>query len=230
MDMDVESSLLYQAVLQGKVDDVCSGLIDKVFNWDFGNNDEDDYIFRCALEKAIELNHQNIVVTMLQSHFGDKYGAGNWRSQYVDEALETAARLGKQEILRQLLETERDNIRKISNALTYGVQSQNLQILTMLIDAGASLNHETQGTTPLMQAVSTGDLIVVQFLVEAGADPNKWIDDGGYVSPLIVAAREGHEDIFNYLMPLVLDDEEVEFSQKELSRNVTRRERRKNLP
>jgi hypothetical protein len=141
MGIDLEGSPLYKSVIQGKVDDVRSSLTNKVFSWDFGDNDEDDYIFRCALRKAIELNRQDIVVVMLQAHFGDNvYGAGNWRPTYIAEALETAARLGKQEIVRQLLDTEKDNIRKISNALTNGVWSRNLQILKMLIDAGAILN------------------------------------------------------------------------------------------
>jgi ankyrin repeat protein len=67
----------------------------------------------------------------------------------------------------------KDNIRKISNALTHAVWSRNLQILRMLIDAGASLNFETEGTTPLIAAARTGDLGVVQFLVRSRS---KYVD------------------------------------------------------
>jgi ankyrin repeat protein len=149
MGIDLENSPLYKSVIHGKVDGVRSSLTGKVFSWDFADDDEDDYIFRSALEKAIELNHQAIVAIMLQSQFGDnECSVGNWRSHYVAEALEISARLGKQEIVRQLLETEKDNIRKISVALTHGVWSRNLQILKMLIDAGASSNCETGGTNP----------------------------------------------------------------------------------
>lgn len=222
-----EHTVLYEAVVQGSIDDVRSSLANKVFSWDLTDNDEDDYSFRCSLKKAIELDYQNIVIALLQANFGDKkYCFGNWKPRYVAEALEMAARLGRQEIVRQLLETEKDNIRTISNALAHGVWSGNFCILKMLINAGASPNCETEDWgTPLIAAVRTGNLQVVQFLVEAGADPNKWVDMDGYESPLSTAAHEGDERIFEYLLPLVTDGEEVKFARKDLMRRVTDRKR-----
>jgi hypothetical protein len=230
MGINLEDSPLYQSVIKGNVDNIRTNLDNKIFSWDIADDDEDDYIFRNALRKAIELDRKDIVEVMFQAHFGDnEYGFGNWKRQYVAEALETAARLGKQEIVQQIIATEKDNIRTISNALAHGVWSRNLQILKILVDAGASSNCETDWGTPLIAASSTGDLKVVQFLVEAGADPTMWVDLDGYVSPLIAAADAGHEEIFEYLLPLVTDEEEIEAARKELSRRGAGRKWREHL-
>ena len=230
MDIDLEDSPLYKAVVQGIIDDVRSSLTNKVFSWDLTDHDEDDYIFRQALGKAIEIDRQDIVRAMFQAQFGDlEYGVGNWKHQYVTEALETAARLGKQEIVEQLLETEKDSIRRISNALAHGAWSRNLRILQMLIDAGASANCETTWGTPLIAAARTGDLKVVQFLVEAGADINMWVDMDGYTSPLLVSAYDGHEEVFEYLLPLVTNEEEIEAARNALPRKAARRKQREQM-
>ncbi|PSB57807.1 ankyrin repeat domain-containing protein [Chamaesiphon polymorphus] len=214
----LEESPIYQAVIKGKIDDVRSSLAHKVFSWDWADDDEDDYIFRNSLNKAVEIDRSDIVAILLQAHFGDNgYDKRNWKPWYVTEALETAARLGRQEIVRQVLETEQDNIRNISNALDSGVWSRNITILQMLMDAGASPNAITDWGTPLIAATSAGDLNVVKFLIEAGADPNKGVDMKGYCSPLLSAAFEGHQDIFDYLLPFVTDEEEIEVAQEYVS-------------
>jgi Ankyrin repeats (many copies) len=81
----------------------------------------------------------------------------------------------------------------------------------------------------LIAAARTGDLRVVRFLVESGADPNMWIDSDGYASPLGVAVYEGYEEVCKYLIPLVVDEEEIEFARRELPRRVAGRKRRENL-
>jgi Ankyrin repeats (3 copies) len=188
----LEESQIYRAVIQGKIDDVRSSLGDRVFSWDWADDDEDDYVFRKSLRKAIE------------------YDRGTWKPWYIAEALEAAAFIGNQEIVEQLLETQKDNIHNISNALANGVWSGNITMLQMLMDAGASPNAITEcGGTPLIAAAQAGDLKIVKLLLEAGADPNKWVDIDGYCSPLLSAALEGHKDIFNYLLPLIINEDEI---------------------
>jgi ankyrin repeat protein len=214
----LEESPIYQAVIKGKIDDVRSSLTHKVFSWDWADDDEDDYIFRESLNKAIEIDRPDIVAIMLQANFGkNEYDRGNWKPWYVAEALETAAFLGRQEIVKQLLTIEKDNIHNISNALANGVWSKNIAILQMLMDAGASPNARTDCGTPLIVAASTGDLKIVKFLIEAGADPHKWVDMDGYCSPLLSAAFEGDRDIFEYLLPFVTDEWEIKTAREYLS-------------
>jgi hypothetical protein len=207
----LEESQIYRAVIQSKIDDVRSSLGDRVFSWDWADDDEDDYVFRKSLRKAIEIDRPDILAVMLQANFGhNEYARGTWKPWYIAEALEAAAFIGNQEIVKQLLETEKDNIHNISNALANGVWSGNITILQMLMDAGASPNAITEcGGTPLMAAAQAGDLKIVKLLLEAGADPNKWVDIDGYCSPLLSAALEGHKDIFDYLLPLIINEDEI---------------------
>jgi Ankyrin repeats (3 copies) len=211
----LEESPIYRAVIQGEIDDVRASLEDRVFSWDWADDDEDDYIFKESLRKAIESDRRDILEVMMQASFGhNEYDRGTWKPWYVADALETAARLGKEEIVTQILATERDNIHAISNALDNGVWSHNLHILQMLLDAGASPNARTEYGTPLIAAAQAGDLKIVKFLIEAGADPNKWVDMDGYFSPLLTAASEGHKDIFDYLLPLIINGDEIDVARE----------------
>jgi Ankyrin repeats (3 copies) len=211
----LEESQIYRAVIQGKIDDLRSSLDDRIFSWDWADDDEDDYIFRKSLRKAIEIDRPDILAVMLQANFGQNdYARGTWKPWYVAEATEAAAFIGNQEIVKQLLETEKDNIHNISNALANGVWSGNIIMLQMLIDAGASPNARTEWGTPLMAAAQAGDLKIVKFLLEAGADPNKWVDMDGYCSPLLSAALEGHKDIFDYLLPSIINEDEITTAQE----------------
>lgn len=147
---------------------------------------------------------------------------------YFQEALNMAARLGKLDILQQILATEKDNCLSLSNALADGVRSGDLKIVQILIDAGAILNYRTEGGTPLIAAAGTGDLKIVRYLVEAGADPNMWIDSDGYSSPLSTAVYWGYQEVCDYLIPLITNLEEVEYARRELPKAIIRKQRREN--
>ncbi len=221
----LEESQIYKAVIQGKIDDVRSSLEGKVFSRDWSDDDEDDYIFIKSLIKAIEIDRPDILVIMLQANFeSNEYDRGTWKPWYVAEAIETAAFIGNQQIVRQLLETERDNIHNISNALDYAMWNRNTIILQMLMDAGASPNARTEYGTTLIAAAQAEDLKIVKFLIESGADPNKWVDMDGYCSPLLSAALEGHKDIFDYLLPFITDEDEIntayEYSAMKIENNA----------
>lgn len=226
----VEESPIYQAVIQGKSENVRLSLADKVFSWDMAEQDEDDYIFRQALNKAIELNYLDVVSAMLQAHFGENsHYRRSWKPWYVAEALNTAALLGRDKIVYQILETDKDNIHEISDALAHSVWSHNIQIIQMLVDAGANPNCETRWGTPMIAAARTGDLEIVQFLIEAGADPSKWVDMDGYESPLSAAAYAGHEHIFEYLLPSVTDESEIDAAKKSLQASLKKKKRKKSI-
>jgi ankyrin repeat protein len=225
----LKESSIYKAVVRGDVDDVRLSLANKIFSWDMAEWDEDDYIFRQALNKAIELNYLDVVSAMLQSQFGEnEYYRTSWKPWYVSEALNTAALLGRDKIVHHILAIDKDNIHKISDALAHGAWSCNIQILQMLMDAGASPNCETEWGTPLIAAARTGDLEIVKFLIKAGADPSKWVDMDGYASPLFAAAYEGHEHIFEYLLPSVTDESEIRYAKESLQAALKKNQRNKN--
>lgn len=73
-------------------------------------------------------------------------------------------------------------------------------MVNLLISNDADVEHPRQdGTTPLICASTVGSLPLVQTLIDAGADTNKIRPRDG-VSPLIVAADGGFEDIVNALI------------------------------
>lgn len=152
----------------------------------------------------------------------------NYKRRYFKEALEMAASLGRLNIVQQILALQQFDGHSLSNALAHGVWSRDIKILEVLIKAGAYLNLRTEWGTPLIAAARTGDVRIVRYLVEAGADPNMWIDYDAYMSPLSAAVYEGHQEVCNYLLPLITDPEEIEYAERDLPKAVIRKQRREN--
>lgn len=96
--------------------------------------------------------------------------------------LMTAARLGSQAVVRQLLrEGVNVNIRNAdgNNALWFACVGEDLSIMDKLIAAGADIdNRNDNGATCLMYAASAGKAAVVAHLLAAGASLNHVTLDG----------------------------------------------------
>ncbi|MBE9210413.1 ankyrin repeat domain-containing protein [Nostoc sp. LEGE 06077] len=152
----------------------------------------------------------------------------NYKTRYFKEALEMAASLGRLNIVQQILALQKFDIHALSNAVAYGVWSRDIKILEVLIEAGAYLNCRTEWGTPLIAAARTGEVRIVRYLVETGADPNLWIDYDGYMSPLSAAVYGGYQEVCDYLRPLITDPQELDYAQRELPKAVIRKQRREN--
>jgi len=75
----------------------------------------------------------------------------------------------------------------------------NLDIVKMLVEAGASLELRTEdGSTPLHNAVASGQVDVVKLLLLSGADSNAQTIDK--VTPLILACYHGYLSIVKELL------------------------------
>ena len=58
-------------------------------------------------------------------------------------------------------------------SIFYAVQSSNLELVLLLIENGADINHQAEdGMTPLMRACETSNYKVVKLLIDKGADVN----------------------------------------------------------
>ena len=70
--------------------------------------------------------------------------------------------------------------------LMVAISNENEEEVRSLIAAGADVNKEINGWTPLLAAMDIGrkEYSIVRFLLEAGADPNQWTQNGRY-APVI---------------------------------------------
>jgi len=90
-----------------------------------------------------------------------------------------------------------------TNAVLMAAQNGHLEVLLVLVKAGASMDRGTmpmgRGITPIFAAAQHGHLEVVRMLVEAGADISICMMGNGW-SPLLVAAWSGHAAVVAELL------------------------------
>jgi ankyrin repeat protein len=114
-----------------------------------------------------------------------------------------AAFFNQPELVRLLLQAGADpnlsarNPSKV-NALHAAVAKEQLEICTLLLENGADPNAaQMQHVQALHSAVHRNNLALVQLLVEGGADVKGVMDNGD--TPMLIAKREGHQEVLNYL-------------------------------
>jgi len=125
----------------------------------------------------------------------ERGAAINNTNEYGETAHIVAAKFGKLENFRYPTEIGADiNIRnakdKNNTALHYAANSGSVDIITLLLDKGMSVNlTNTQDSTPLHFSAQFGHLEATKALVERGAAINSTDKNGD--TPLIVSAFEG---------------------------------------
>jgi len=146
-----------------------------------------------ALMYAAEKNHPEVIRLLLA------YGANIEASHYRATPLVYAVFNGNMACVRALLDAGASvHICLRFNgeeSILHLVQNEDSEILHMLIQAGAPLNHtDLGGYTPLMWAISRKDLTSATILLNAGANPNLILANcfGYYpITPLMAAANSG---------------------------------------
>ena len=116
----------------------------------------------------------------------------------------TACRQGRVDICRLLLQARAEMERAImangATALIVASARNHLEIVRLLIEAGANKENScTDGATALFVASEGNYLEIVNLLVQAGADKDKALETTGK-TPLIVAAEQGQLETLCYLM------------------------------
>jgi ankyrin repeat protein len=121
-------------------------------------------------------------------------------------ALGQAAYLGRSAIVRLLLDAGAAADEKSATATALGAAALGGQVeaAEILVRQGASLDSADEvGLTPLMHAAHVGQLAVVRYLVESGADMDqrhRWTRYGQQPSALDYAVQEGFPEIAEYLL------------------------------
>lgn len=120
-----------------------------------------------------------------------------WRISDHQRALQSAARGGHVVIVRELLSRGADPKLQTScsNALNEAIKEANLEIIRLLVEAGANVNPNY--ARPLTSAAEIGNLGVLRILIEYGADIN-----ANKVEALRTAARAGHLETVKELINL----------------------------
>jgi uncharacterized protein len=139
-----------------------------------------------------------------------------------------AVNLGKLEIVKLLLKAGASpNHGGIDNLpLHSAVAFERIDIVRTLIEAGASLNSsDLSGETPLMIAAYKNNLRLVKLLIESGASANIVNHDSGE-TVLVMAAANGHQEVFEYLLPLTSCPQQQKYALIELSQGILRNQRR----
>jgi ankyrin repeat protein len=86
-----------------------------------------------------------------------------------------------------------------TSALHWAVRSDDLEIVSLLIQAKADVNAlDPHGITPLTLACANGNVEIVRKLMSAGANPN--LADAAGVTPLMVAVQRPQSEIVRILL------------------------------
>ena len=121
----------------------------------------------------------------------------------ICSAVFKASGLGHVQIVELLIAygAEINHIFGLGTALTEAVENNQIEIIDILLKAGADCSLPLSGKVypPLFIAAENGNLEIVKLLVDSGANVNQVRGDE---YPLETAAAYGQEEVFNYLYPL----------------------------
>ena len=149
----------------------------------------------CLLVNAVHYSRQDMLEYLLEKGFNVR---GNIFS--LKNPLIVAAKENKKDILNLLLERSENNQIVLNNALSLASQNGNDKIVDILISKGSDLRDDIYTTSPaLVAAAKFGHLDIVKRIVEIrGCDID--IKNGFGNSALAMSARNGYEDITDYLI------------------------------
>jgi len=190
--------------------------------WRYDEWDEDYEEVLTAIEKAVQMNNKEILLVLLQTPIDPQ----KWKLKYIYDALHVAAHLGYLEIVQLLLRelgSWADSC-ILSSALIGAIWREKFLVAECLIKAGADVNYMSDEQTPLMVAAIKGNLILTKMLVEAGADVDLMSSESPYTGALGFAAINGHQEVVDYLFPLVSNVSEKEFAVKELKEIIKQKQ------
>jgi uncharacterized protein len=119
-----------------------------------------------------------------------------------DAPIVAAAKSGDVRTLKALIARKADvnaPAPDTSSALHWAVQNENLEMVNLLLTAGAKVDVATRyKVTPLSIAASNGNAAIIERLIKAGADPNSTSVDSQTV--LMTAALNGKLDALRMLL------------------------------
>ena len=117
-----------------------------------------------------------LLTTLFVLSYGEHAAARQKRSKQLAAALIEAARYGRSETVRGLLDSGADPDDTNSSGMTalhYAAKEDRLEIAQLLLAAGADVDsRDDSGRTPLLEATSNFDTRMLRWLLEQGATPD----------------------------------------------------------
>lgn len=116
------------------------------------------------------------------------------------QLLDAVARRDVAAVRTLLVEGASPNVRDYwqDSPLLVSVRLEDIELVQVLLDAGARVDVKGRGYTPLGLAARNNNLTIIQHLLRAGADPDRKSDDGDY--PIHAAVRAGHGAVVERLL------------------------------
>ncbi|MCG8587945.1 MAG: ankyrin repeat domain-containing protein [Proteobacteria bacterium] len=149
------------------------------------------------LQVAIELEHTFLMRSLLARGADPN---GDVRGRVL---LNAALELEQQDFALWLLEAGADPNGRTGEVppLAQAMAWERDAVAEQLLAAGADVNGRPDDNSPLVAAISAGSLDWAKRLLAVGADPGgSEADREGERTPLVVAAEEGHAEIFQELL------------------------------
>jgi ankyrin repeat protein len=132
-------------------------------------------------------------------------------------ALVAAVEIGDKDMVLILLSAGADPSTSFSEEipLVSAVGRNDIEMVKLLLAKGAFVDPITTGSliTPLLYAAMYNRLEIVEILVNAGADVN-FISPDSNEGALAKAALHGCYKVYEYLLPLISNQNEIEFARK----------------
>ncbi|PEU79367.1 hypothetical protein CN394_17760 [Bacillus anthracis] len=76
--------------------------------------------------------------------------------------------------------------------------NENIEIVTLLVEAGADLKIKYHGETPFALACRKGNVEIIKYLISQGENANEIM--GGKVTPLHLISSSGNQEIVHYIL------------------------------
>lgn len=152
------------------------------------------------LFSASEFGHFHVVEFLIQSHAD--VNLGSWEKKATP--LMVASEEGYIKIVKALISANAEINRQTkcgSSALYLASTGNYLEVVKILMKHKAKININGHHGTPLFGAAQHGNLQVVRYLIENGADINLACTDIN-ATPLMVASEHGYDEVVKALLEL----------------------------
>lgn len=154
-----------------------------------------------------ELSWKNVkFYTLANQWLNDSNNTNYTAIKLFNLLLKISVQLPDDKAFRILIDThKKNNFIDLSDpyaTLDLAIRTQNIELLSELIEIGFNLNKVDRQSTPLAIACSTGNLDIVKLLIQKGADPNLLVDKNRTFE-FIAMTHEYKKEIVDFIKPLI---------------------------